>query len=308
MRFLKTVIISLAMALASGCSSIPNKFTITGSVEPRDYNPEQSPAYNIAVQTAQINGIYDVEIPEEFRDKLYADYKSDVAFANFAHTFFAAYNILNPMGVLSILMNANNTPAGETGLYPSLFGWRPNDGKTADQAASAVREQAVAATKEMLLSYGYQINELGINEKLTGLTDSRFGSYSYTLGENIGQMFLHIKTPEGKALSVKAPEYTSVPSDNAMLFSSSFHDSSTDKHRRAKTRKYDLNSSYLDLFVRNGVVNTFEMYLDLSQRLPDWMYLYIPANHAVIDEKQKVPMPFLLNQGKMLLFAKPFRD
>lgn len=324
MNHLKTLVIATAITFISGCSSTPVKRTIEGSVQPREYNSEQSLAYNLAVQTGQIEGIYDFDIPEEYRD-LHATPDALKKGANIALT--ATHFLIDPIGASvfytglilpSHILFSTEKGKERTGNHPTFFGWRPNDGKTPAEAADHVRKEAAIATEKMLNESPYTILERGVAQRIMdlGLTDSNFDGFvfydkkAWELGgesaanSGAAEIFIHIKTPEGKALSVKAPDYSAVPSDDAMLFSSSYHDSSTDRNY-VEVGNGDFNFNYIQLNMRRGKMNTYELLVNLSKYLPDWMYLYIPPNYAQVEDGKPVSMPLLLNQGNVMLFAKP---
>ena len=322
MNHLKTLVIATAITFISGCSTTPQKLAIKGSVQPREYNSEQSLAYNLAVQTGQIEGIYDFDIPEEYRD-LHAtpDALKGGAWGALNVTHFLLDPISAAMfNITHSIILADEKEKTRTGLHPTFFGWRPNDGKTATEAADYVRIETMDAVEKTVIEHSLTPDIRGIAQEVLDLKipDSYFDGLTFYDKEqwDLGGEFaansaaaglsVHVKVPEGKALSVKAPDYSAVPSDDAMLFSSSYHDSSTDRNI-TPVRAGDPNFNYFYFEPRRGKINTYKLFITLSEHLPDWMYLYMPPNYLVTDDGTQVSMPLLLNQGKVMLFAKPLQ-
>ncbi len=96
--------------------------------------------------------------------------------------------------------------------------------------------------------------------------------------------------------SVSSPTLPGVKSGQSYLFG--FHDSG--KYAFFTPDTWD--SIHASAVYASSSVDTGQFLQAVSKHLPKWVYIYVPANE-VEQDGEKVKFPFVLHQGKALLFA-----
>lgn len=106
-----------------------------------------------------------------------------------------------------------------------------------------------------------------------------------------------IKTQVFTPEITQAPNVPGLPGGQVYAFTAHVHGkySFTDWDRWSNINAYPV--------YEKSSVDEGDLLFQVSQRLPSWVYIYVPAGKVKDKSGDKVDYPFVLNKGKMLLFA-----
>ena len=247
------------------------------------YEPDNSDALNIMHAAGIDSNLKDTEVPKDTISSI-----TDSAGYGFA---MAASGYKAPIpGVSSSQMAGMNftawlfSPTADSARN-SLFAWVPKDiaGDNAiDSLADILLEAASKAAKEL----GYD-PEISIPKNKTGtyLLMTRPGDEYCEKGSKYSCM-IAFGLREAQKLK-EAPDFVGTVGAN------SFFDPSERSYSF-----FTFNKEYVGF-------NELELLVTTSKHLPKWVYFYVAPKNVRFNELDKMKIPAVVNQGKLLYFVKP---
>lgn len=285
----KLIILYIAFVSLTGCS------ILGGSKGPRDaYDYDQSKSYALNVMTAasRADRLHDIPKPEHFTDidpnsKNFQE-AFDTAFLGLAWSSLSALNA----GVAILNFGSSSKPKD----FPQVFAWVPStDAKKETEAEKLVENKVITAVRDVFINKGYIAKEdayprryFYLGKHCTGqITDdfktkcitNVFGS-SWSKGARVSTKYM---------VKAKIPSFVGVSSRG-------FFTEST------------IPNGYIEVGIHGfpkGSINITKTYLQLSKKLPKWVYMYLPQRKSRTNKEGYPNLPILINQGKIHYFFKP---
>lgn len=278
----KSHVISLLSAFVLfGCAS---------TNEPITYNHEHSRALNIAHAGGLYTGLSDKEypkgqMPDLTQSKLFG---ATYALSGYASPSLGLTNWGG--GVLSLVNWA--VSAKKHGGRNSVLAWMPvNEAKTEEDAHQKMFEHVQQAVTQTLTS-------LGADYKLVSVGDT-FRSYfifndawGCPRGNYFDTCVIRIKIYEPYT-SKAVPQFLPSVDNQSYVFSASN------------------NYKYNRLLIEEGNKSHMpeeKIFSIISKNLPKWAYVFLAPKTVQLENGEKIPFPYLLEDGEPLLFVKPAKS
>ena len=290
MRTRGTTLASLMLlaSMVAGCSNLPT--------EAQSINLKKSRALNIVEAGGIRSGVKDVAIPKDSTGAL-TDSTLYKMFDASAIAFNPVRGISSGtslgMGLLSLLI-APDSP----GARNSFVAWMPISlANTPEGARDFMLEQFVSSTSGLLndLGYKYVVTRGRDFPKMIVNIDHWV---SLTLDEEQCQVLVRGKAGTCSiTMDARIPEKGLAPSfvGNGNI-GSAYAFSARDDYRYGNVK----------IEVPQGFkYSQFQLYEQLSSRMPDWFYLYLTPRQTKMQDGKPLPMPVVLEQGRMNFFAVP---
>lgn len=293
--------LALAILALSGCASTP-----TG------YMYQHSLAYNVALNGGiKAEQLHDVKLTEEQSQHLADTVGFRAADTALGFTFPAAG--LNKwqsgggaaLGLAQAFLESQITHSYQRII---LMAWMPTSMAQAAKQARAKFDQMIRDAMEHTMTQAglkWQDNDpstrihngnfrtgyfvQGVNKVWHCPISDKAGKYQNDLACYI---YSNTVLPE----QIKSPDLPGVKSGNSYFFG---------YHRTKKLLFFEFSkwdSVHSDAVYADAKVDELSFLQGVSQQLPAWAYIYVPAKEVSLNGKS-IDYPFVLNQGKVHLFA-----
>ena len=263
----------LSILLVSACTSAPKPYT---------YNPDMSLALNIAT-IGNLNGaakLKDLEVPKDTVTRLISVKTQFVGSALTLHLL----NALDPayLGITVASMFFDyDLPVN----HPIILAWMPKE-MAGDNPRLAMLNVVEEATRKAVTDLGFD-NLDGFKRK-TG--EGKIDLYS--------------------TITALTKEEGDSDAAAGYFFANHQLEAHTPTFVGSTQESYAFivgkNSSNAYVYINNSPKkeNELELLTLMSKHLPKWVYLYVPPKKFYINEKDKLKIPLILNEGKAHYFVK----
>lgn len=277
--WVKAVTVCALSTLFVGCAGSP-------TYNPPDYRDHQSKAFNVAKAGRMMTGIKDTKAPENHNNTDLGEVAYNSADLYFTYFMNPSLGLTNwgslGFGVLGLFERKD-------GNYHTLLAWMPkNDPSITYEKA---RENFDQIVNNAVLK-AFEKHEL--NAEYVG--QGKFEQHIFNITND--ELLCNATMPcsleyriDLPAWSGSSPGYISEPSEDAIVFSAG--------NTKGDYSWIEINSEY------SSKLKQQEIYQTISENLPGWAYLYLPANKIRLGNTKKITFPVLLNEGKPELFIYP---
>ena len=288
----KLIVLLIAIGSLTGCSILGGS---KGPREAYDYDQSKSYALNVMTAASRADRLHDAPKPEHFTD-MDPDSKNfqeafDTAFLGLAWSSLSALNA----GVAILNFGPSSKPKDR----PQVFAWVPTtSASNKKEAEQLVETMFMEAADRLLLEEGYFLNKGAKKLEQWPVRNFYLGGKCIEADElqklcSIG-LFSHRwlsgdRAPYKYMVDAEIPSFVGVSKNG--FFTESLN-----------------TNAYVEIYGFSNFPefkNITKTYLQLSKKLPKWVYMYLPQRKSRTNKEGYPNLPILINQGKIHYFFKP---
>ena len=285
------------MGKLTGCSILGGS---KGPREAYDYDQSKSYALNVMTAASRADRLYDIPKPEHFTDidpnsKNFQE-AFDTAFLGLAWSSLSALNA----GVAILNFGPSSKPKDR----PQVFAWVPSTSAHSNEEAEQLVETMFMETAgNLVFEKGYVLNKEAKKLEKWPVRNFYLGGKCIDYGNQTAEerkkscsiglfsyrWFSGNRAPYKYMVEAEIPSFVGV-SENGFF-----------------TESRNTNA-YVEIYGFSNFPefkNITKTYLQLSKKLPKWVYMYLPQRKSRTNKEGYPNLPILINQGKIHYFFKP---
>lgn len=289
------LVVGTAMALLAGCAQKPYKSY--------KYNDRHSYAYNVAKAGNITDRLHDAKVPEE-------EYSHIINSAGYGAFDTAASALSAPSGFTSLQAGGialggaisrwhkeNSKLDGDRLQY---LAWMPESMAKDDDEAKKIMESIIVEAANKTFDQLHLNTLEKVQTKMTGyrfdVTEQTKNKSAWDCGEGKCRFMYAVQEPK----FVKTPSFLEGPKNQkryAFIYNGKYGSVFNLENWNAllvQGKDYD-----------RTLADATTFFATFSKNLPEWVYVYIPANHINDSNGELIKMPYLLNKGKASYFLIP---